>query len=323
MTSPPRRVALVFNPATRKKKVPERREQTAAALARAGLEVMWLETTPTDAGEGLVRRALDADVDLVLVSGGDGTVMACATALADTGVPLALLPAGTGNLLAVNFNVPRDLEGAVEVALSGERRRIDLGCCEQGCFAVMAGMGFDAAMLRDTSPALKARLGALSYVVGGLRHLRSPAVGIEVRLDNSEPISIEAHMVLVGNLGMLQGGFRALPDADPQDGLLNVAIVTAGSIGAWLKVALRVVRGRVGNDRRVQTHVASSVEVRAARPMPMELDGDIFDDARVLTVETRPGALTLCVPGNDVGLEPIDSSNTSALEPDTIQGGST
>lgn len=315
------RVAVVFNPVTRNHRVEDRRRRTRDALARAGLDVLWLETTPDDAGEGLLRRALGTGIELVFVSGGDGTIMACASALADTGVPLGLLPAGTGNLLAVNLDIPRDLQRAVEVALAGGRRQIDLGSCEQGCFAVMAGMGFDAAMLRDTSPQLKARVGPLAYVAGSRHHLRTTAVEIQLRLDGREPIVAEANMVLVGNMGRLQGGIRALPDADASDGLLNVAIVRADSITSWARLAWRLLRARTGDDEQVQTHTASSVELRSARPLPVELDGDVFEDTQVLKVQTRPRALTVCVPRNsEVKADEQSKSRTERFG--TIQGGS-
>jgi YegS/Rv2252/BmrU family lipid kinase len=316
------RVALIFNPTTRNHKVEERRQHTRDALDRAGLDVLWLETTAEDSGERMLRRALESGIELVLASGGDGTIMACASALADTGVPLALLPAGTGNLLAANLDIPRGLQRAVEVALTGDRRQIDLGSCEQGCFSVMAGMGFDAAMLRDTNPKLKARLGPLAYVAGALRNLRGRAVDIELQLDDRETIVTEASMVLVGNMGRLQGGLRALPDADARDGLLNVAIVRADSITSWARVAGRLLLGRAGDDERVQTHTASVVKVRAARPLPVELDGDVFDDAQELSVETRPGALTICVPRDGESKLEQRSKSIGGL-PGTIQGGGT
>jgi YegS/Rv2252/BmrU family lipid kinase len=316
------RVALVFNPMTRNHQVRQRRQQTRDALDRAGLDVLWLETTAEDSGERMLRRALESGIELVLVSGGDGTIMACASALADTGIPLGLLPAGTGNLLAVNLDIPRSLERAVEVALTGDRRQFDLGSCDQGCFAVMAGMGFDAAMLRDTNPKLKARLGPLAYVAGALRNLRAQAVEMRVQLDDRETIITDANMVLVGNMGRLQGGLRALPEADARDGLLNVAIVRADSITSWAGVARRLLRGHAGDDERVQTHVASVVNVRAARPLPVELDGDVFDDARELSVQTRAGALTVCVP-NDVESKLDQRSKSISERPDTIRGGGT
>jgi YegS/Rv2252/BmrU family lipid kinase len=318
----PARVALVFNPMTRNHQVQDRRQHTRDALDRLGLDVLWLETTAEDSGEIMLRRSLETGIELVLASGGDGTIMACASALADTGIPLGLLPAGTGNLLAVNLDIPRGLERAVEVALTGDRRQFDLGSCDQGCFAVMAGMGFDAAMLRDTNPKLKARLGPLAYVAGALRNLRARAVEMRVQLDDRETVVTEATMVLVGNMGRLQGGLRALPDADARDGLLNVAIVRADSITSWARVARRLLSGHAGDDERVQTHTASVVKVRAAQPLPVELDGDVFDDAQELSVETRPRALTVCVPRD--GESNLDKrSKTIEGRPGTIQGGDT
>ncbi|MDQ3660903.1 MAG: diacylglycerol kinase, partial [Actinomycetota bacterium] len=147
-----RRAVVVFNPVARRHEADERRRATREAIEVRGLKYTWLETTEEDPGTKMLRGALEKAPDLVMVSGGDGTVMACATALANTGVPLALLPAGTGNLLATNLDIPRDLSGALEVALSGGSRTIDVGSCPHGCFVIMAGMGFDAAMLRDADP---------------------------------------------------------------------------------------------------------------------------------------------------------------------------
>jgi diacylglycerol kinase family enzyme len=92
---------------------------------------------------------------MVVATGGDGTVMACATALAGSEVPLAVLPLGTGNLVATNLDIPTDLDRA----LACRRRRIDLGSVGDGRLVIAAGMGFDAAMLGDANHTLKARIG--------------------------------------------------------------------------------------------------------------------------------------------------------------------
>jgi diacylglycerol kinase (ATP) len=291
-----RRVVVVFNPVARSRESDERRRATREALDARELEYMWLETTEQDPGTEMLRDALEKEPDLVMVSGGDGTVMACATALANSGVPLALLPAGTGNLLATNLDVPRDLAGALEVALSGGSRTIDGGSCPYGCFVIMAGMGFDAAMLRDADPKLKSRLGAVAYVVSGLKHVRAPAGRVELRVDDAEPLVCEAHMILIGNIGKLQGGLTALPDADPEDGLLTVAVVRAGTVGAWLKLLWRLVRGRRGDDARVRTLLARRLHVTAEPAMPLELDGDVFEESSSFSVEVLPAALELRVP---------------------------
>ena len=291
-----RRVVVVFNPVARSHESDERRRATQEALAAKGLEYTWLETTEQDSGTEMLRGALDKRPDLVMVSGGDGTVMACATALANSGVPLALLPAGTGNLLATNLDIPRDLSGALEVALSSESRTIDVGSCPHGCFVIMAGMGFDAAMLRDADPKLKSRLGAVAYVMSGLKHVRAPAGRVELRIDDEKPLIREAHMILIGNFGKLQGGLMALPDADPENGMLSVAVVRAGTLRAWLKLLWRMLRGRRGDDARVQTLSARRLDVTVEPPMPLELDGDVFEDSSSFSVEVLPAALELKVP---------------------------
>lgn len=185
-----RRVAVVFNPATSPDDAPERKRDLQAALNAAGVEVVvWLETTKQEAGQGLTRQAVEQGVDLVLAAGGDGTVMACVTGLAASDVPLAVLPAGTGNLLALNLDLPSDLDDAVDVALHGDRRQLDVGALDGGAdrFVIMSGLGFDAAMLRDANPTLKTRIGALAYVLSGLRQLRRRPAGSASAWTTSRP----------------------------------------------------------------------------------------------------------------------------------------
>jgi YegS/Rv2252/BmrU family lipid kinase len=294
--APPRRVAVVFNPAAGGGDAAGRREDTRKALAAAGLEALWLETTKQDPGVGLTRRAVAEGVDLVMAQGGDGTVRACVTGLAGTGTPLAVLPGGTGNLLAVNFDIPTELDGAVEVALYGDRRRLDVAAMGDDRFAVMGGLGFDAAMLRDADPRLKERLGAVAYAISGLRHLRRRATRFELRLDDGAPIRRVGQGVLVGNLGRLQGGLTIMPDARPDDGLLDVAVLRTTTLADWLRLAVRVLLRRRRKDPDLELFRARKVEVRCDRPQPVERDGDPAPATDHLVVEVVPHALTLCVP---------------------------
>jgi YegS/Rv2252/BmrU family lipid kinase len=293
---PVRRVAVVFNPVTGKDRARRRRDEMKAVLGRTGLDVAWYETTPEEPGEGQVRSALTRGVDEVMAAGGDGTVMACASALAGTDTPLALLPAGTGNLTALNFDIPLDLEAAVDVALNGERRRIDVGSVGDHRFVAMAGIGFDALLLRDAPERLKQLVGPLAYVLSGLKHLWMRPAVITVRRDDGETIRRPGHCVLVGNLGRLQGGLLALPHADACDGRLDVAVVSAGGLRRWAKVAWRVWRRHTDDDAQVETFRAVRVEVEVDRAMPYELDGDVFPPTRSFIAEALPASLTLCVP---------------------------
>jgi YegS/Rv2252/BmrU family lipid kinase len=295
-----RRVAVIFNPATAPETSSQRKRELLEALAAAGVEAVLEETSADDPGQEATRRALERDVDLVLAAGGDGTVMGCVTALAETTVPLAVVPVGTGNLLAVNLDLPNDLEGALQVALHGERRRIDVGATGHDRFVVMSGIGFDAAMLRGTDPALKARIGALAYVLSGLRQLGRRPTEFRIRLDGLPPISRVGQGVLVGNLGRLQGGLEVLPGARPDDGLLDVGVLETRSLGGWPRLAARVLLGRGRQEGPpLELFRARRVEIDCRRPQPIERDGETGARTRHFAVEALPRALTLCVPAAD------------------------
>jgi YegS/Rv2252/BmrU family lipid kinase len=288
-------VAVIFNPATGGGETADRKRDTEQALQGAGLDVLWLETTREDPGQGLTRGAVEQGVDLVIAQGGDGTVMACVTGLAGTDVPLAVLPGGTGNLLATNFDIPSDLEDAVQIALEGDRVRLDVAAMDDDRFVVMGGIGFDAAMLRDADPNLKEHLGAVAYLLSGLRNLRRRRSRYRLRLDDRPPIDRVGQGVLIGNLGRLQGGLPIMPDARPDDGLLDVAVLETRTVLDWLTLAVRVLLRR-RKDPQLELFQARRVEVSCDRPQPVERDGDLAGARDHLLVEVVPAALTLCVP---------------------------
>jgi len=289
--------AVVVNP-SKVVDLDERRREICAALAGAGWpEPLWLPTTPEDPGRGQAAEAVERGAEVVFACGGDGTVMAVAGTLAGTEVALAVLPSGTGNLLATNMSLPSAVADGVRVATDGARRRIDLGSCGRTTFTVMAGMGFDAQMIGGTSEELKGRIGWFAYVLAALRYLRHRPMRVRLRLDGGPPVRRRARTVLVGNVGRLQGGIPLLPDARPDDGWLDVAVLTPHTIGHWLSLAWGVLRRR-RDMRWMETFRARHVEVYSNRPQPRELDGDVIEPARSLDVTIRPGALWLCVPAD-------------------------
>jgi YegS/Rv2252/BmrU family lipid kinase len=289
------RSAIVVNP-SKVIDVEARKQEIRAALGAAGwAEPQWLETTREDPGCGQTREAVAAGAEVVFAFGGDGTVMAVATELAGTDVALAVLPAGTGNLLAANLGLESDVRKAVDVAIHGERRRIDVGAVGDRCFTVMAGMGFDAQMLDATPEKLKKHIGWPAYAVAGFKHLGNRPMRIRLRLDGGEPKRRRAKAVLIGNVGRLQGGIPLLPDALPDDGWLDVAVLTPQSLGHWAALAWGVIRRR-RTVSRMETFRARKIEIVSARTEPRELDGDVIEPGRSLTAEIREGALCLCVP---------------------------
>ncbi len=155
--------------------LPELRE----ILAREGVtDPLWYEVKKSRRAPKYARRAAAKGADVMFVWGGDGTVQRCIDAVAGTDTAVAILPAGTANLLAANLNVPHDLAEAVQVGLHGDRRRLDTGSVNGERFTVMAGAGFDARMIADADRGMKDRLGRAAYVVTGIRNLAcAPGAG--------------------------------------------------------------------------------------------------------------------------------------------------
>src|SRR5690349_2991125 len=238
------RSAVVVNPA-KVGDLDALRRRVDTALTEAGWPApQWFETTPEDPGRAQTRTAVEAGAEVVFVCGGDGTVMSAVSALAGTDTAMAVLPAGTGNLLAANLGLSTDLAAGLQVALEGGLRRLDVGTVDGQSFVVMAGMGFDAHMLAATSETVKSRIGWPAYVLGALRHLRDRPFPVSIHIDDDEPRRRRVRSVLVANVGRLQGGVRLLTDAQPDDGLFDIAVLTPGSLRQWTALAWAVIRRR-------------------------------------------------------------------------------
>jgi YegS/Rv2252/BmrU family lipid kinase len=292
---PSRRSVVVANP-TKMSHLEARRAEISAALAQAHWpEPTWLETTPEDPGHGQARKAADDGVETVFAVGGDGTVRACASALAGTETALAVMPMGTGNLLAANLHLPKEVGDVVAVATEGDRRHLDLGVMDERCFTVIAGMGLDAEMIHDAPEKLKARLGWPAYAVAAARHLCGRPMRVAISLDHAPPLNRAARTVLICNVGRLQGDMALLPAATPDDGLLDVAVLMPPRRRDWLALAWAMVR-RKPTPPTLEAFRAKHVDVETDRQQPRELDGDAIEPSRSLTATIRPAALWLCVP---------------------------
>jgi undecaprenyl-diphosphatase len=289
------RSAVVANPVKVKEGGPQH-QQIHAALASAGWpKPLWLETTWEDPGGGQTRQALQAGAEVVFACGGDGTVAACASELTGTSAALAVVPSGTGNLLAANLGLPARPADAVAAATAQGRRRLDVGVVGDRCFTVMAGMGFDAQMLRDTPETLKARLGWPAYAIAAARHLCETPMRVTISLDHAPAFTRQARTVLVANVGRLQGGLQLLPGATPDDGLLDIAVLMPPRRRSWLPLAWSLIRHRP-TAPVMETFQARHVEISSDREQPRELDGDLIEPSNTLTAAVRPAALWVCVP---------------------------
>jgi YegS/Rv2252/BmrU family lipid kinase len=290
---------VILNPI----KVPDGFRSTVdAALTERGFtDTVWLETTEDDAGSTMAKRAISEPVDLVVVAGGDGTVRVVCAELAGTDIPVAVLPAGTGNLLARNLGISLDLDAALAELLDGGEQRIDsvqvkgdqLGTDR---FVVMAGLGLDAAIIADAPTALKKHVGWAAYVVSTLKNLNHPFVRVEITIDDKPPVRRRARTVVIGNVGTLQANIPLLPDAHPDDGLIDAVVLAPRRISHWPRLALSLVIKSMQEGRHIERFTGHTIQVKASTTVRRQLDGDEITNGRILTASVDPSALLVRVP---------------------------
>jgi YegS/Rv2252/BmrU family lipid kinase len=266
-------------------------------LERRGVtDVFWREVGKSRFAPAEVRKALAHDADLIFIWGGDGMVQRCVDVLAGSDAAVAIVPAGTANLLATNLGIPKDIEQAVEIGLSGRSRRIDVGRINGERFAVMAGAGLDARMIGDADGGLKDRFGRLAYVWTGAKHLREKPFRAKIKVDGARWYDGEASCILLGNVGKLFGGVEAFEDAHPDDGVLELGVVSAEGVREWAGTVARAVVGTAAKSPHAFTTKVHSVRIKLDRKVLYEIDGGDRKKVRTLRIEVEPEAVQICVP---------------------------
>jgi diacylglycerol kinase (ATP) len=276
-------------------------EALRMGLADAGhADPPWSEVPKSSKAPKEVRRMLDTGIDRLLVWGGDGMVRRCIDTLIteDADVEVAILPAGTANLLAKALSIPLDLDAALDVALHGIPRWIDVGVINGEAFAVMAGTGFDALMIRDADDSAKERFGRVSYIKAAARHLGTAGADVTIHVDGQPWFEGRAVCVLIGNVGRILGGIHVFPDARLDDGQLDVGVLTASGRADWLRLGTRALFGRIDSSPLVDMTKASKVKIRLDRTMPWEIDGGDQPRAKKFNVSVLPKRQAICVPAS-------------------------
>jgi diacylglycerol kinase family enzyme len=328
---------VVFNPI----KVDETRLRAAVdgAAERAGwADTRWYETSEEDPGTGQAKQAIDEGAGVVLAAGGDGTIRAVAEGLRGSDIPLSLLPSGTGNLLARNMKLTLDrLEESVDTAFTGTDRRIDLGVVEMErpggeretrAFLVMAGLGLDAAMIANTDPELKRRVGWLAYVGGIARSLGGANyIRVRFRLDDEPARNLRVNTMLIGNCGLLTGNILLLPDAAVDDGVFDIVALRPEGFFGWIQIIVKVVweNGVLRRSTLGRKILANTKEVRTLRylrgrqivirpddPRPVQLDGDTFGQVVALRAHVEELGLAVRIPREESDVLP--ASDTARAE---------
>lgn len=300
--SPTRDLAVVLNPSKVEDVGQFKSIVTQMARDAGWSDPHWYETTVEDSGTGQAHEAAVDGADLVMVCGGDGTVREVCAELAGTGIPVGIIPAGTGNLLARNLQVPLFLRAAIDVALNGQDRAIDMvkvsgDEIDESHFLVMAGMGFDAAIMEGVNEDIKAKVGWLAYVWSALKALMFPTMKLEISVDGGEFTKHRARTVVIGNVGSLQGGMVLLPDATIDDGQVDVVLLYPRRFLSWIPLVLRVMSRREERaGESVARFTGRQIIVRASTEVPRQIDGDTIAQGHELSCENIHGRLLVRVP---------------------------
>jgi diacylglycerol kinase (ATP) len=273
-------------------------DELRKVLAEAGHpDPLWFEVATSRKAPKAVRRAVAEGATLLFIWGGDGMVQRCVDAVAAPEPALAILPAGTGNLVATSLGIPKDIRQAVAIGLGGVRRRLDLGVVNGERFAAMAGTGFDAVMIGAAGGDAKERLGRLAYFRASIKAMRARRVRMKIKTDGAVWFKGKASCVLIGNIGKVTGGLEVFPEASPWDGILEVGVVTARGTWQWIRVFSSIVDGGLDLSPLVKATRAKKIAIRLRRKRPYELDGGERSPAKRLAVHVEAAAITLCVPG--------------------------
>ena len=301
---PLKSVHVIFNPVSGQSDPEERKKLISDALAVGGYTCQFIATSLENGAKELAAQAVKDGADLLAVSGGDGTVMEAMSALVGTDIPIAVLPAGTGNLLSINLGIPVTVPDAVHVALSGKPYALDLARTSEGrYFAVMGGMGMDAQMIADTDREAKNKLGKWAYFRAAFKNLPRRRAFIDIYLDDKPPLRRRAKTVLLANMGKITGGLAVLPTATPDDGLLDIGIVKAATLAHWAHLAGSALLGRAHQDAALEVHQAKKVTLKPRHTQPVQFDGEDGGRTQSLTVEIVPQAVFVLIPAGAPALD--------------------
>lgn len=286
-----------------------------AAFAQRGATPDIRATTPSVSATQLAKAAVKEGVTHLVVCGGDGTVMGAVNGLGceDTvvrrdqpaeaqtrpQVTLSIIPAGTANLLATALHIPVDVEKAVETAMTGVDKEIDLGWCGDHLFALGLGLGLTEKLVSQASAVQKERLGKLAYAIAMLRELGARPHQFTFRLDGGSSQRARGVAVVVANAGEIGGGVCFAPDARMDDDRLDLCILHRFHWHDLLRMAWRALRRQLPQDRAVSFYQARRIEIGSQPPLDLQIDGEPVDEQTPLAATVIPRALRVRVPRGD------------------------
>jgi YegS/Rv2252/BmrU family lipid kinase len=291
---------IIHNPAAGPTQAERLQRRVETALDARQVSFEYARTEAPGHARELAAAALAEGYSRVLVAGGDGTVLEAVSALVDSDSALALLPVGTGNQLAANLGVPKSLRAALDVALAGKVRQIDVGMMDGQPFTIIAGAGFDAEVVRPRSE-IKKRLGYLAYIHAATAAAIAPRPSsLRITVDGEEHITSGIGVEVANMPGltapMLRRPVGLVPDGRPDDGLLDVCVLAVETTFDFLSAMSSIIARRYGRNPRLRYFRGREVVVEADPPLPVQIDGERLDRTTPFEAKIRPRALNVVVP---------------------------
>ncbi|WP_107706056.1 diacylglycerol kinase [Nocardioides allogilvus] len=286
-----REIALLTNPTSGKGKGARYREAALSRLRDAGLIVRNLEGRDADEALDLARASVADGVEALVVCGGDGLAHLASQVLAGTGVPLGIIPAGTGNDVARYFDLPRqDPVAAADRVIGSRTRTIDLARTGSRYFITVLAAGFDA-IVNERANEMSWPRGQMRYNLATLVELRTfRALPFTLELDGAQ-IQRDAMLVAVGNGTSYGGGLRIAEGALLDDGLLDVVIIKTMTKPRLIRTYPKLFSGTHTQAPEYERHRVRSVTL-AAPGVTTYADGERFG-ALPLTINCEPAALSV------------------------------
>lgn len=293
----PFRVLALLNADAGRGDIDRIRDGILKGLEGSAALVDFVEVGGAIRGRDLTARAETDGYALVLVAGGDGTVADAAHGLVGQAIPLGVIPAGTGNIVAINLGIPMAPREAARAAIEGTPEPYDVGRLDDGSiFILSAGAGYDADLIRDADRELKRRFGPLAYLFAMFKNLGVKRARYILELDGREKVHVLAKTVLVTNVGRTMGALPLAPDARVDDGLLDVIVFTFVTLPELVVLFVRALFGGLKQDPHVCFYQAKTVRLHASRPMPVQVDGELIARTTPFSIEVVPGALRIMRP---------------------------
>lgn len=292
----PESLPLIYNP-TAGGQGARKVRQAVQALEALGVRAETLPTSGTGSAVSLARRAAEKGIPRLAVAGGDGTVNEVINGIAESGTELAVIPTGTANVLAMELDIPLDVGEACRLAARGDSTSVDLGIAGERYFALMAGIGFDALVIKNLNPVLKKSIRRAAFPVTGLlTFLKKELPLLSVRWGRRHS---DGYFVIAANSRYYGGKFGPTPQASMTDGLLDICILKGNSLQEMINFWVAALKKEQLDEPLAQHFRSREIRVTcpSGAPVPVQTDGEVVGELPI-RVAIVPGGLKVCAGAN-------------------------